>query len=254
MNQESMDNNAGEQPTYGAETVEMNSFSRLVGIIFSPVKTMQAIKEKPTLLWIMLLLCVLPVVSLVLMWPTYETSMTLQLEQQMQNMNVELTGDMMELQLTISKVTLLIGSLSGMLISGLVTATYYFVCAKIAKSDVGFKQMLSVSYHILIVSLISTVLMTVLTLAGVEVNTSVQMTSLASFLPESMTGSFFFGVAMVIEVFKIWRLVLMYFALRYVARISKKASAISVLIAFILNILVSGGSLMLASLFVNIRG
>lgn len=236
------------------EVKPMNGLKRIPGIIFSPIKTLESIKIKPTLLWVMLTLCIVPVICMLLTWSNYETMMTLQLEQQMETMNVEVTQEMMDLQLTVSKVTLLVGSLVGLLISGIISATYYFVCAKITKSQVSYKQMLSLAYYVLVISLISSVLNVMIIWAGVEVNSSVPITSLASLLPSSLSGTFIFGIALVIEVFSIWSLVILYFGLRIVAQMSKKASLISIGIAFSFGALLSGGSMLLSSLLLNVRG
>jgi len=169
-------------------------------------------------------------------------------------MNIEVTQEMMDLQLTITKFSLPIGIVFGMLFAGLLNGVYCFVCAKIAKSEVRFKQLISMAYHILVVGSISYLLNIVLTLVGVDINMNVPITSLASLLPESFGGTFLFGAALAVEVFSLWGVVLTFYGLRIIAQMSKKAALISVLISFVFGLVFSGGSIMLSSLFTNIRG
>ena len=236
------------------EVVQMNVFAKIVGIIFSPLKTLEAIKAKPTLLIVMLVICIIPMISIFLTWSSYETELIMQLEQQFETMNLEVTQEMMDFQLMITKFSLPIGIVFGMLFAGLLSGVYYFVCAKIAKSEVRFKQLISMAYHILVVGSISYILNIVLTLVGVDINMNVPITSLASLLPESFAGTFLYGAALAIEVFSLWGVVLAFYGLRIIAQMSKKAALISVMISFIFGLVFSGGSIMLASLFTNIRG
>lgn len=103
-------------------------------------------------------------------------------------------------------------------------------------------------YHVMVISTFSTILLVILSLLNIESELTVPMTSLASLFPSSMRTSVLFGFALPIEVFSIWGTCVTYFGLRIVANMSKKAALISVLLAFVAGVLITGGSMWLQTI------
>lgn len=241
-------NNQNEELGMDEEIVESGAISKLVNIVIAPSKALKGIKVKPNLIIPMILVVLVPVIYYVAFWSSIELQMIRTIEAQLEVQGQEVTQELLDLSLGFAKwgtpVMVVITTLFGGLISG----TYYFICAKMAESTLSFKQSMSIAYHVMVISLFSWILMMVLTLAGIDFIQEVPMTSLASLLPSSMNTTFLYGLALPIEVFSIWGSVVTYFALRIVAEMSKKTAMISVIVAFLIGMFMSGGWYILASL------
>lgn len=241
-------NNENVEVTVDNEEVNLSAISKVVNIVVSPSKALKAIKFNPNLLFPMLIVMLVPVLYYVGFWSSIEVQMIRTMEAQFEVQGLEATQDMIDMSLGFARWGTPIMVVIGVLIGGVISTLYYFVCSRIAKSEVAFKQIFSLVFHVMIISVFSWILMMVLTLAGVDFMMEVPMTSLASLLPSSMNTSILYGLALPIEVFSIWGSVITYFGLRIVADMSKKASMISVILAFSFGMLISAGSFMLASL------
>lgn len=233
------------------EEITTNVFGKVVNIVIAPSKALRGIKEKPTILLALFIGILLPALYYILFWGNIELQMIQVLEDQAASMGTALTAEMLELQLKIVRWTTPLTIAVGPVFGGLITALYYFICSKIAKSALTFKQAASIAFHVGVISSLASVLYMVFSVVGLDFNISEPLTSLASLLPNSLDASVLHGVLLPIEVFNIWGLFVTYLGLRIVGEMSNKAATISVGIALAFGVLISGGVVFINQLFAN---
>jgi len=251
--------NAGEMADERTEIVEekiveeetgpqMSNIHKLWGIIVEPVKTLEAIRRKPNIwLPIGVAMIMMAIFSLVT-WPTVEQSVIMEMERKLAETGAEMPENMMNLTLTITRVSMLLGAPIMLILMLLIRSLYYFIAGKVVKRTLGYKQTMSMLAHIGMVSMISIIVVAVVTLITGEFAQSIGLTSLVSFLPESTKNSFLGGVAQTFDIFVLWGFYLTYIGLRIVGYFSKKAAMITVGISWLALALVTGGSVMLQSM------
>ncbi len=230
----------------------MNSFQKALLIITSPLKALSEINRKPNIMVPLLIIIVFPMLYYLIFWNNLEPKLISDLENKMLGLGFEPTMEMIELQMKILRITYPLQGVFTALIGGLISGTYYFICAKIAKSKVRFKKIISLVYHVAIISTLAVVLNMILTAVGMAVSLTEPITSLASLLPDSIEATFFYGAAMTVEVFTIWGTIVTYFGLQIVADMSKKAALITVLLGYALSMTYVGGSMVLSQLASNL--
>lgn len=231
------------------EVISTSAVSKIVNIIIAPSKALEAIKKKPNVLLPMFLVVLIPALYYVIFWDSVEIQMIKLIEESIEMQGVEATQEMMDLSMPFVKFTPLL-IVGGILFGGVFSAIYYYVCSKIAKAKMTFKEVISLSFHLLIISSLSWFLNMLLTMLGIEFSMDLPLTSLASLLPSSMAGTFLYGLALPLEVFGIWSLIVAYFGLQIIGKMSKKASMTSVFVYLFGGMLYMGGSLALTN-FMN---
>ena len=220
---------------------------KMANIIFSPAEAFKAIKAKPNWLIPLLITMLAPIVYYLVCWGQFEVSMIKEIEKSLEGSGQVMTESMMELPLTIAKVSTFVFTPIGVIIGMLFVAFLYFIVAKIVKSPVGFKQIFSMTVHIGILSVFTWLIMMVMTLIKGEMPT-ISVTSLSSLLPESMNGSVLSAVLSPIEVISLWSLYITYIGLRIVASFSKKAAGITVGLSFLFGASISVVTVLLTNM------
>lgn len=227
------------------EAAMMSPIAKVMGIIWSPVKTMEAIKDKPNILVPMIIAPILPLLYYLIFWNQFIASTILQLEAQFEMMGQTLTQEMLDLQLTMMKFTAPIGTVVGIYLGSAFVAFIYWLVLKIVKSKVTYKQMFSVVIHASIISSLLFGVHMIATLIFGETNLAIPMTSLASLLPSALEGTFIYYLTMSIEVITIWQAVVIYYGIVNVGEVKEKKAAAICIIIFILSALLGAGLMML---------
>ncbi|GEM_PF-1232099 len=233
------------------EYVQMNGFQKAIGIITSPKKTLLSLSVKSSYVIPIILIIIVPILHFFLAWSGYEKMMIESLEMGFVGTGVEVTPELINMQLNISKWAMVLIAVLGGLGGAAFGALYYFVAAKIAKSDVSYGRLFSVQLHVAIIGLLSYIILTILVVLG---NPAVAYTSLAMVLPQSMQTTFIGGLLSPIEFFGIWSLIVMYYGMRIVAKVSKKAALISVIVALLASMLFTGATLGLTTAMTGMMG
>ncbi|CAM3763221.1 Yip1 family protein [Mesobacillus zeae] len=112
----------------------------------------------------------------------------------------------------------------------LISSAIYLAIAKIAGSEVKFKQLFSMNSHIMIISITGLILNGIVNLA-IGGNPEVLVTSLAGLLNQEKTGAL-----SAIELFSIWNLILVAIGLQKVGRLSKGLSWTVAIIFFLISV------------------
>lgn len=230
------------------ELVHMSAIGKLVNIILSPTSALKAIKNKPTIWAAMIALPILPLLYYLICWQAYEVQMIQMLESQFAGMGMELTRDILEMQLNIMKYTAPAGAVFGTYFGLLIPTVFYFILGKLMKKSGTFKQAFSLMAHTAIIASLVWLMHILLTITLGESNILAPMTSLASLLPADMYGSVVYGLLSSLEVFSLWYMFVLYLGLHIVLDYSKKAAAITVLATLLISMLITVGSLALTNM------
>ncbi len=236
----------------GMAEVNTSPIVKMANIIFAPTEAFKAIKSKPNWFIPLLITMLAPIVYYLVCWGQFEVTMIREIEKQLEGTGQVVTESMMELPLTIAKVSTFVFTPIGVIIGMLFVAFVYFVVAKIVKSPAGFKQIFSMTVHIGILSVFTWLIMMVMTLIKGEMPT-VSVTSLSSLLPESMNGSVLSAVLAPIEVISLWSLYITYIGLRIVASFSKKAAGITVGLSFLFGASISVITVLLTNMASSVQ-
>ena len=217
---------------------KMNLIQRIFGVIFSPGKVMQSLVQKPRILFALFLTILSPVVMIFSIFPMYKEYSRSILEAQYARMNIEVTAEMIDKGLNISMYTGPIAGAIGAVALWFASALVLWVIIKIFKGEGRYKQILSVTGYAAVISALSAIV-TIITTRLTGTYSLVSFTSLAALIPD-MKGSFLFGAAKTIEVFSIWKYIVIAIGLATVSKLSKKKVYIIVACIFALLVIFAG--------------
>ena len=238
----------GEAEASDEAVATMSGLGKVINIIIAPTLALRAIKAKPTILWAMIIVPLFSLLYYLLFWDAYEVQMIKLLELQFAAQGMELTREMLDLQLKIQRVVAPVGSFVGTYLGAVIAAFFYFIIGKIMKKEVTFKQTFSLLMHVSIISSLIFVMHMLLTLILGESNIMAPMTSAASLLPSSMDGSLLSYLLIPIEIFTLWYMYVLYLGLNIVCNYSKKAAGITVVVTLMISMLLGASSYIIAAL------
>lgn len=229
------------------ELLDMSVFDKLIGTITSPTKAMKALKLKPTFWLPLIVIIVMPLLYYVIFWQSYEVQLIRMMESQSQTMGMELTRDMMEMQLNIAKWTTPLGTLV-IPVTLLVPSLIYFLIGKIIKAETSFKGTFAMVSHASVITAFVWILHMVVTLIMGESDIFVPMSSAVSLLPADSYGTVTYGILSSIDVFGIWYYIVLFLGLNIVCGYSKRAAGITVAITVIASMGLAVGGMLMAGL------
>ncbi|MGM8364084.1 Yip1 family protein [Virgibacillus sp. W0181] len=203
----------------------------LFGIITNPTEQLERIKERP-IIWVPLI-----IVTILFIIGTWLTTLGVDV-----TAGMEEVGGMDEESMAMVKTFAVIGSVIGGLfipiLTVLISSFIYWVVAKIAKSEVSFKQLFSMNTFILLISAIGLIINgVIMAMVGVDLdNPDVMFTSLGSLVD----GNGVLAAALnSIEVFAIWGIILTAIGLQKVANFSKGLAWTIVIVFFAIGMVFS---------------
>jgi len=198
----------------------MNFIQRVIGVIFSPGKTMHSLAQKPRILFALLLTIITPIVMIISIFPMYKEYSRGILEATFAKMNNQMTAEQIDLALNVSKYTAPIAGAIMAVAMWFLGALLLWVIIKIFKGEGSYKQILSITGYAAVISALAAIA-TIVTTQIIGVFNEVSFTSLASLLP-NMKGNFLYGVAKAIDVFSIWQYVVIAIGTAIVSKLEKK--------------------------------
>ncbi|KKE80283.1 YIP1 family protein [Bacilli bacterium] len=177
----------------------------IFGMIWSPIEQFERIRERPRILGPMAIIIGLFIVGMLITMFSVDTGLE-------GLSNGEMAGFAVFLAVT-SGILGVIAPIIGTLISSFI----YWIIAKLARSEVSFKQLFSMCTYIMIISVLGSIINGVgIAILGGDGET--MFTSLGSFIPvEGAIG----GLLNSIELFGIWGVILAALGLNRVANFSK---------------------------------
>lgn len=201
----------------------------IFGMIFSPNEQFERIRERPVVLVPLLIILGIAIVMAILVG---QAVMNYAPSAEELGLAEEEVKAMESLIMGGAIATTFLAIPFGLLISTLI----YFAIAKIAKSQVTFKQMFSLSIFVGFIGVLGQLINSIVMMA---LNTNPDETL---FMPTSLNGlvnatGALGGVLSAIEIFSIWGTILLALGLHKVAGLSKKASWIIVIVFFIIGVI-----------------
>jgi hypothetical protein len=201
------------------DTIKMNFFQRLFGVIFSPADTMKCLAEKPRILFGLLLTLITPVVYIFGIFPMYKEYMRSTLEATYAKMNVQMTPQQIDnisnISTITSPVTLILVAAASLFLGTLIL----WAIVKLFKGEGTYKQYLSVSCYTAVIAAISTIVAIILTHVTGSFS-KIGFTNLASLLPD-MSGNFLYGMAKGLDLFLIWQYIVIGIGTATISKLSK---------------------------------
>ncbi|MGM8212175.1 Yip1 family protein [Virgibacillus sp. W0430] len=197
----------------------------LLGMITSPTEQFERIKERPKIWGAMIIVTILFIIG------TWLTTLGVDMSMEMEGMDAESLAMIQ----TFAAVGSVIGGLFIPIFTVLISSFIYWVIAKIAKSEVTFKQLFSMNTYILIISAISLLINgAIMAAVGVEIeDQNIMFTSLGSLVSaDGVLGA----VLNSFEVFSIWVVILSAIGLNKVAGLSKGLAWTIAIIFFVIGI------------------
>ncbi|MGG3891512.1 Yip1 family protein [Metabacillus fastidiosus] len=199
----------------------------LFGMVFSPNEQFERIRERPVI-WI-------PFIIVTLIGLAATIIGTLGIDSSAQLNELGFSGDEAAAMEMSMKVGTIIFGFFLAPITVLFSTIIYFAIAKIAKSQVTFKKMLSLNIFIYFIAGIGQLINTAIIAAiNGDLNTMTMLTSLNSFVG---AGGALGGILNSFEIFGIWSTVLSALGLHKVAGLSKTASWTIAIVIFIIGVI-----------------
>ena len=205
-------------------------------VIWEPAEQFRKVRLNPIILVPMLILLAVNAIG------TIMTVSAIDFTELFEEMDIVITAEMETAISVIASLAGVVVALITVALLILVSAAVYMVISKIAKKDVTFKQMFSMSTHLSIIGAIGVLLNGLIAFLTGDDSTIAMYTSLAYLLGSENE------VLMGIELFSIWGTLLIPIALQKVAGYSKKLSWGVAIGFFILGLLFSYASMVMNAL------
>ena len=186
----------------------------LFGMFLEPKKQFERLKDNPIILVPFIIIAVLTTIGMFVMMS--------QIDFIAQDPELAKMGEDELMFVTIfTQVIFVITGILAPAVSILVSSLVYFIVAKIAKSEVSFKQLFSMNTFIYIISILGIFVNALAFFAVDNPNPDVYLTSLNSMVEaDGALGVLFTSI----EIFSIWNIILTAIGLQIVARFSKGLS------------------------------
>lgn len=193
----------------------------LLGMLTNPTEQFIRIKQQPIILTPMLIIIVLTIIGT---WLSASNVVIPELQ------DVEINQEMAALIDTFTKIGATIGGVIMPLLTTLISTVIYFLVAKIAQSNVSFKQLFSMNTFILLITAIGLIVNGFIYML-IDGTADVSPTSLGYILNQNNV------IYSSIELFSIWNLILSAIGLHKVANFSKGLAWGTVIAIFVVGIL-----------------
>ncbi len=192
----------------------------LLGMLGNPGEQFEKIRNRPTIWGALIIVTLITMVGLLL------TFMNMDMEDVMGE------GVGAEQAAVIKTITTITGVVTGLftpIISVLISSVVILIIAKIAHSDVTFKQLFSLNTHTYLIPALGVLINGIIHMF-IGGNVEIAVTSLAGLINSEST------VLGAIELFSIWQLILIGMGLHKVARLSKGVSWTIVIVFFLFQL------------------
>ncbi|MDQ2087567.1 YIP1 family protein [Herbivorax sp. ANBcel31] len=216
---------------------ELGAIQRIVGVFVSPGKVMKSLVENPKVLLPIILIIIVPVITILLNYPAFRDALMMLTEAELAELGEEFTPEMMGVFAVILAITLEAVSLP---IYVLIGSLILWGILKIFQGKGRFKQYLSVVSHALLIYLLMYVVNLLVSYTSGEFDIYSSITSLGTVLPESLNGTFIYGMLSNVEVFDVWSYCVIGIGVSEVSCLSKAKSYSIVAALYFVGLLFSG--------------
>lgn len=207
-----------------------NKTPSLIGMITNPKRQFKIIKQNPILLSTIIVVTIIFVVGTMVQMTNIPAN---------EMMDAELEAILgSESEKVVHMLNLLGGGIAGLfmpVIIALFSSFIYWIVAKLIKSNVTFRQLLSMNIYILFISAIGLLLNGVIVMISGG-STNMMVTSLSIFVQNNPMLE---AILMNFELFAIWSLILTALGLQIVAQFSKTTAWVVTILFFFIGIVFS---------------
>lgn len=222
-----------------------NLLKRISWAITSPGRLMEELAERPRVLFGMLLSAISLEALYLLRMPLLKESLrssaaaTSQLMEEYTGQ--AMTAKMIEEQLASTVKITLISTPFSAILGILFMTVIFFAILKILGGQGKFKAYLSVVSYSSVISSLYIIVLLIVSFITNSLHQDIPLTSLAIIAPEDMSGTFLYGLLKGLDVFSIWRQVVVAIGLVAVSRLKKSYVYIVVAAIFIIGLVLTGG-------------
>lgn len=226
---------------------KMNVFKRLGNLIFSPKNLFLYLKNKPAMLFPLILCSIGTIAVQLLMMESMKDTRMDAIYNAFQSAGRSLYPDQIE-SLIKPVIILTVAASPFIIIAGWAIRTLFLYCVfSLVNCEKGLKKYFSMTAYIMLLSVARDLIHSLFLYFFGGNNASVYVTSLASLLDPEIVGNFLYGIASSLEVFNIWKFVLYGIGFAYIGNVSKKKSYATAAVLFVLSMLLGAGWAVLRS-------
>ena len=223
---------------------KMGFFQRVAGVITSPGKVMENLKEKPRILFPLFLIAIAQLALYMIRMPLYQDflrkSSLAGAEFAKSLTGIELTPEMIEQSMSQAVIQGIITTPIASLFGWFLTTVIFLAIFKIAGGQGKFKQYLSVIGYAYVISALYLLITLVVSYFSGSLHLDMPLTSIATLFGEEMKGSFIFGMLKGLDVFSIWHYGVIAIGLTIVSGFKKRTVYGIVAGLFIIGLLIAG--------------
>jgi hypothetical protein len=193
----------------------------LIGMFTSPGEQFERIKQNPRIWVPLLIISILYVIGMVLMALSMDTALLI---------DQGLTKEQAEVALGVTKISTVVMGIFIPIITVVLSSAVQLIIAKIASSNVSFKQLFSMNTHIMVIGAVGAILNMAIRYA-IGGSPDIFITSLAGLLNQEKAG-----VLGSFELFSIWSMILTAIGLNKTAEFSKGLAWTIAIIFFLIQV------------------
>jgi len=234
--QVSTDGKIQNQPEHQSN---MNFFQRLIGIIVSPIKTIDDLIEKPRILFPILSMGFGLLVLYLLRYELYTEYVHEALVRSLESMGQTLAPEQIEAYLQMTVPISLISSAIVPIITWFVITAVIFGVVKIFKGEGSFKQYLSILGYAGVVTLLYYIICIATSFMTGKLMLDASLTNITNLFMPDIRGTYVYGIIRSIGLFSIWYYALVAVGVARLSKISKEKVFSMVTVIFIIEVLVN---------------
>lgn len=203
--------------------MEESSWGRLVGVLFSPIKTFESINARPTWVVALILLMVLTLIVTIITVPKIDMAAAIQ--KQMERQNRQVSAEQMDRITQMAEKMKWISPVTGLVTQAalyFLLALIFWVLFRLVGNEFSYWHSMSVTTHAFMPQVISAlltvpILLKASTLDPEALRNGLLASNLGALAPEG-TSAFLRSVLSSIDVFSLWTLSLLILGFSIVAR------------------------------------
>ena len=204
---------------------KVNSFERLLGVIFSPGETFRSIAQRPDWVVPLIVMVIISVGTIALFAPRIDWDpLRDQLADQMSTQGRDVSDSDLQQMISVSKIVMYIQSVVGIPIATLVIALVFLLAFKMFGGEGDFGQYFSVVIYSFVPQMISSILAVIILLIKGTVRLDAIQTLVMSnlgFLADPTEQAVQFALLSSIDLFTFWTLALLVIGFGLVSKLSK---------------------------------
>lgn len=209
--------------------MEQSSWGRLVGVLFSPIKTFESINARPT--WVVALIVLMVVTLVVTIVVVPKLDMTAAIQKQMERQNRQVSAEQMDKITQMAEKMKWISPITGLITQAamyFLLSLIFWVLFRLVGNEFSYWHSMSVTTHAYIPQVLSALLtipiiMKATRLDPERLRDGLLASNLGAFAPDGMSA-FMRSVLSSVDVFSLWTLSLLILGFSIVARAKRSTT------------------------------